>query len=44
MENTNDVNQKPFTALSTGLPVAWKEYCKVVAVTAEKNVARVDMF
>lgn len=42
MENTIDVNQNPFTASASGVPVVSNENCNVVAVTAEKNVATVD--
>ena len=39
---TRDVNQKPFTAFATDDWRDAKEYCKQVAVTAEKNVAIVE--
>ena len=42
MLNTIEVNQKALTAFSSGVPWVSKVYCKVVAVTAEKNVATVD--
>jgi hypothetical protein len=42
MLNTNEVNQNAFTALAWTLLVSAYENCKVVAVTAEKNVATVD--
>ena len=42
MLNTIEVNQKALTASSSGVPWVSKVYCKVVAVTAEKNVATVD--
>jgi hypothetical protein len=42
--NTNDENQKALTASDKTFPVALYENCKVVAVTAEKNVATVDRF
>ena len=42
MLNTIEVNQKALTAFSSGVPWLSKVYCKVVAVTAEKNVATVD--
>lgn len=42
--NTSDENQKAFTESDSTLPVDWYENCKVVAVTAEKNVATVDRF
>jgi hypothetical protein len=41
---TSDANQKPFTAFAVGDPREAKEYCKQVAVTAEKKVAIVDKF
>lgn len=40
--NTRDVNQKPFTAFAMDELRDAKEYCKQVAVTAEKKVAIVD--
>lgn len=44
MLKTMDVNQNPFTASAAPVPTFWYEYCKVVAVTAEKNVAIVERF
>lgn len=44
MLNTMDVNQKPLTASAAPVPTFWYEYCRVVAVTAEKNVAIVERF
>lgn len=41
MLNTIEVNQKALTASSSGVLWLSKVYCKVVAVTAEKNVATV---
>jgi hypothetical protein len=42
--NTRDVNQNPLTASAAPVPTFWYEYCRVVAVTAEKNVAIVERF
>lgn len=42
MLNTRDPNQKQLTASGSGAPVLPYENCKVVAVTAEKNVATVE--
>lgn len=39
---TREANQKVFTTTSAGLVWASYENCKVVAVTAEKNVATVE--
>ena len=44
MLNTRDVNQNPLTASAAVVPTFWYEYCRVVAVTAEKNVAIVERF
>jgi hypothetical protein len=44
MLNTMDVNQNPLTASAAPEPTLWYEYCRVVAVTAEKNVAIVERF
>lgn len=44
MLNTMDVNQNPLTASAAPVPTFWYEYCKVVAVTAEKTVATVERF
>ena len=44
MLNTMDVNQNPLTASATPVPTFWYEYCRVVAATAEKNVAIVERF
>lgn len=41
---TKDTNQKRFTKPPNVVFVFWKEYCNVVAVTLEKNVAIVVMF
>jgi hypothetical protein len=41
MLNTIEVNQKALTASSRGVLWLSKVYCKVLAVTAEKNVATV---
>lgn len=42
--NTNEVNQNALTAFAAVLLVSSNENCRVVAVTAEKNVATVDRF
>jgi hypothetical protein len=39
---TNEENQNALTDFSSTPSVNWYENCKVVAVTAEKNVATVD--
>lgn len=39
--STSDTNQRELTARDKGLPTSVKEYCSVVAVTAEKKVAAV---
>jgi|SRR5712672_1344991 len=44
MLKTIDVNQNPLTASAVPVPTFWYEYCRVVAVTAEKNVAIVERF
>lgn len=41
---TNEENQNALTDFSSTPSVNWYENCKVVAVTAEKNVATVDRF
>jgi hypothetical protein len=41
---TNEENQNALTQVTSTLSVNRYEYCKVVAVTTEKNVATVDKF